>query len=80
MHISQFIENLRLEAARGLLESTDLTVDAIARTVGYKHGKTLHRVISRRMSTTPDRYRHYCATTTASENNERSTMAVSDSS
>ncbi|MEV5838830.1 helix-turn-helix domain-containing protein [Nocardia sp. NPDC052112] len=60
-----FIENLRLEAARRLLESTDLTVDAIARTVGYKHGKTLHRVIARRLSTTPDVYRQQFASTTA---------------
>ncbi len=60
-----FIETLRLEAARRLLESTDLTVDAIARTVGYKHGKTLHRVIARRLSTTPDAYRQQIASTTA---------------
>ncbi|MFI6773235.1 GlxA family transcriptional regulator [Nocardia sp. NPDC050412] len=62
---AQFIETLRLEAARRLLESTDLTVDAIARTVGYKHGKTLHRVIARRLSTTPDGYRQLFASTTA---------------
>ncbi|WP_245401041.1 GlxA family transcriptional regulator [Nocardia albiluteola] len=60
---AQFIETLRLEAARRLLESTDLTVDAIARTVGYRHGKTLHRVIARRLSTTPDRYRQRFAVT-----------------
>ncbi|MFQ6398066.1 GlxA family transcriptional regulator [Nocardia sp. KC 131] len=62
---AQFIETLRVEAARGLLESTDLTVDAIARIVGYKHGKTLHRVIARRLSTTPDRYRQRYTTTAA---------------
>lgn len=60
-----FIETLRVEAARRLLETTDLTVDAIARAVGYKHGKTLHRVIARRLSTTPDRYRQHFATTPA---------------
>ncbi|MRH90141.1 helix-turn-helix domain-containing protein [Nocardia sp. SYP-A9097] len=57
-----FIEDLRVEAARTLLETSDLTVDAIARAVGYKHGKTLHRVIARRLSTTPDRYRQHFAT------------------
>ncbi|GAA4512723.1 GlxA family transcriptional regulator [Actinoallomurus oryzae] len=60
-----FIETLRVEAARRMLETTDLTVDAIARAVGYKHGKTLHRVIARRLSTTPDRYRQHFATTPA---------------
>jgi transcriptional regulator GlxA family with amidase domain len=60
---AQFIENLRVEAARRLLETTDLTVDTVARAVGYKHGKTLHRVIARRLSTTPDRYRQHFATT-----------------
>ncbi|WP_457034181.1 GlxA family transcriptional regulator [Kitasatospora sp. P5_F3] len=54
---ADLVESLRLEAACRLLETTVLTVGAIARTVGYRHGETLHRVFSRRLATTPDRYR-----------------------
>ncbi|WP_216899958.1 GlxA family transcriptional regulator [Nocardia alni] len=56
-----FVEDLRLEAARRLLESTELTITAIARSVGYRHGETLHRVFVRRLSTTPERYRQHFA-------------------
>ncbi|AYF79290.1 helix-turn-helix domain-containing protein [Nocardia yunnanensis] len=56
-----FIEDLRVEAARRLLESTELTIGAIARQVGYRHGETLHRVFTRRMATTPERYRQHFA-------------------
>lgn len=57
-----FVESLRVEAARRLLETTDLTVGAIARTVGYKHGETLHRVFARHLTTTPERYRQHFST------------------
>ncbi|WP_405135614.1 GlxA family transcriptional regulator [Nocardia sp. NBC_01388] len=60
-----FVEDLRIEAARRLLESTDLTITAIARTVGYRHAETLHRLFTRRLSTTPERYRRHFATGTA---------------
>lgn len=56
-----FVEDLRMEAARRLLESTELTITAIARAVGYRHGETLHRVFTRRLSTTPERYRQHFA-------------------
>jgi transcriptional regulator GlxA family with amidase domain len=54
-----FVEELRLEAARRLLETTDLTVAAVARRVGMKHAETLHRAFHRRLATTPDRYRQH---------------------
>ncbi|WP_245568568.1 GlxA family transcriptional regulator [Nocardia concava] len=57
-----FIEDLRLESARRLLESTELTIGAIARQVGYRHGETLHRVFTRRLGTTPERYRQHFST------------------
>ncbi|APA97695.1 GlxA family transcriptional regulator [Nocardia seriolae] len=60
-----FVEDLRLEAARRLLESTELTIGAIARQLGYRHGETLHRVFTRRLGTTPERYRQHFATGTA---------------
>lgn len=56
-----FVEDLRIEAARRLLESTELTITAIARAVGYRHGETLHRVFGRRLATTPERYRRQFA-------------------
>ncbi|WP_421119765.1 GlxA family transcriptional regulator [Aquihabitans daechungensis] len=59
------VEELRVESARRLLETTDLTVGAIARSVGLKHAETLHRAFVRRVGTTPDRYRQHFARTPA---------------
>jgi len=55
------VEDLRVEAARRLLETTDQTVSAIARSVGLRHPETLHRSFARRMGTTPARYRQHFA-------------------
>lgn len=55
------VEELRVEAARRLLETTDLGIAAIARSVGLKHGETLHRAFARRVGTTPDSYRQHFA-------------------
>ncbi|MBJ8346601.1 GlxA family transcriptional regulator [Antrihabitans sp. YC2-6] len=57
-----YVESLRVEAARRLLETTELTIAAIAKSVGFKHAETLHRAMSRRLATTPDRYRQHFAT------------------
>lgn len=54
-----YVEELRVEAAQRLLETTDLTVAAISRRVGIKHPETLHRAFRRRVGTTPDRYRQH---------------------
>jgi transcriptional regulator GlxA family with amidase domain len=54
-----FVEELRVESARRLLETTDLTVAAVAARVGIKHAETLHRAFHRRLGTTPDRYRQH---------------------
>jgi transcriptional regulator GlxA family with amidase domain len=54
-----FVEELRVEAARRLLETTDLTIMAVASSVGMKHAETLHRAFHRRVGTTPDRYRQH---------------------
>jgi transcriptional regulator GlxA family with amidase domain len=53
------VEELRVEAARRLLETTDATVAAIAGRVGLRHAETLHRAFARRVGTTPDRYRQH---------------------
>ena len=54
-----FVEALRVETARRLLESTDLTVAAVARRVGVGHAETLHRSFRRRLGTTPQQYRDH---------------------
>jgi transcriptional regulator GlxA family with amidase domain len=54
-----YVEQLRVEAARRLLETTDLTVGAVARRVGIRHAETLHRVFRRRVGTTPESYRQH---------------------
>lgn len=59
------VEELRVEAARRLLETTSLTVAAIATQVGLRHAETLHRAFARRVGTTPDRYRQHFARRTA---------------
>jgi transcriptional regulator GlxA family with amidase domain len=54
-----FVEALRIEAARRLLETSDRTVSAVAAAVGLRHAETLHRAFLRRLGTTPDRYRQH---------------------
>lgn len=54
-----YVEALRVEAARRLLETSDLTVAAVAATVGIRHAETLHRAFRRRVGTTPDQYRKH---------------------
>jgi len=60
-----FVEELRVEAARRLLETTDLTVAAVAGCVGLRHPETLHRAFRRRVGTTPDRYRDHFGRTSS---------------
>jgi transcriptional regulator GlxA family with amidase domain len=56
-----YVESVRLEAARRLLESTDMTVAAVASAVGLRGPERLHRAVRRRLGTTPDRYRQHFA-------------------
>ena len=53
------VESLRLEAAKNLLETTDLGMHAIAGRVGLGRPETLHRLFARRTSTTPGQYRQH---------------------
>jgi transcriptional regulator GlxA family with amidase domain len=55
------VEALRIEAARRLLETTDLTVAGVASAVGIRHPETLHRAFQRRVGTTPQQYREHFA-------------------
>ncbi len=53
------VEELRVEAARRLLATTDHTVGTVAHAVGLRHAETLHRAFTRRVGTTPARYRQH---------------------
>ena len=59
-----YVESVRVEAARRLLESTDMTVDAVARAVGLRRAERLHRAVRRQLGTTPGSYRAHFARTT----------------
>ncbi|MBG0832620.1 DJ-1/PfpI family protein [Planomonospora sp. ID67723] len=52
-----FVEGMRLEAARRLLERTGRLPSDIARTCGFRSVETLHRVFRDRLGTTPGEYR-----------------------
>lgn len=51
------VERVRLDHARRLLETTDLTLDEIARRSGFGTAETLRRVFARRLGTPPGAYR-----------------------
>jgi transcriptional regulator GlxA family with amidase domain len=54
---AQYVEQLRVELARRLLETTDRPVDQIAREAGFGTAETLQRSFRRRVRTTPGEYR-----------------------
>ncbi len=54
---ADYVEQVRVEAARQLLESTDLTVAAVARRCGFAGPQTLHRAFRRRTGVTPAAHR-----------------------
>ncbi len=52
-----YVESLRLERARLLLETTDLQVHEIARRCGFGTVETLRRAFARRLRVSPAEYR-----------------------
>lgn len=58
---ARYVEDLRLERARHLLATTDLTVDAIATSIGLSGEAVLHRLFRRRLDATPTTYRRHFA-------------------
>lgn len=54
-----YVTTVRVEAARALLETTDTTIDAIARVCGFGLAETLHRRFKRTLGVTPGQYRHH---------------------
>jgi transcriptional regulator GlxA family with amidase domain len=53
-----YVESLRLERARTLLETTDLQLAELARRCGFGTVETLRRVVGRRLGVGPTEYRH----------------------
>ncbi|SED87226.1 Transcriptional regulator GlxA family, contains an amidase domain and an AraC-type DNA-binding HTH domain [Rhizobiales bacterium GAS188] len=53
----QFVQRIRIEAARHLLETTRLSVEEIARQVGYAEPSTLRRLIRRDTKHSPGHFR-----------------------
>lgn len=53
----RYVEQVRVEAARRLLETSDLTVDAIAAHCGLGTSETLRRAFHRTLGTAPASYR-----------------------
>ncbi|MEV8455010.1 DJ-1/PfpI family protein [Streptomyces sp. NPDC052095] len=54
---SSYIESVRVERARGRLESTDDTLERIASAFGFNTTDTLVRAFRRKLGTTPTEYR-----------------------
>src|SRR5690606_30915038 len=52
----EYVQALRIEEAKQLLEATDDATDAIARAVGYEDPAFFRRLFKRRTGTTPARY------------------------
>ena len=60
----RFVERVRTEAARRELETTEDTLDVIARRCGFGTAETLRRVFQRRIGVAPDSYRRRFRVTT----------------
>ena len=52
-----YVERIRVEVARRLLETTDIAVDEIARVAGFGTAETTRRAFARRVGTNPSEYR-----------------------
>jgi transcriptional regulator GlxA family with amidase domain len=54
---AEYVESIRLETARGLLETTGRTVADLARSCGFGTAETFHRAFRRSLGVTPGEYR-----------------------
>jgi transcriptional regulator GlxA family with amidase domain len=54
---ARYVEQVRLETARRLLEETDESIEAIARATGFGTAETMRRTFVRALSTNPNDYR-----------------------
>jgi transcriptional regulator GlxA family with amidase domain len=55
----ELVEQIRVEAARRALETTDLPVAAVARHCGFRTVSTLYRAFERRLGVAPAAYRRH---------------------
>ena len=53
------VEAVRLDSACRLLESTNRTIEQIAKTCGFGTPETMNRAFRRRLNTTPGEHRHH---------------------
>ena len=53
----QYVQTLRIEEAKQMLERSDLSVDAVAEEVGYEDPTHFRRLFKRQVGVTPGRYR-----------------------
>jgi transcriptional regulator GlxA family with amidase domain len=60
---ARWVEQVRVEAARALLESSDLPLDAVARRAGLGSVESLRRSFTREVGTSPHAYRQRFRTT-----------------
>jgi transcriptional regulator GlxA family with amidase domain len=60
-----YVERVRLESARRLLESTEHTIERVARACGFRTVETMHRSFQRRLGVTPGEYRRHFAAAAA---------------
>lgn len=60
---SRYVEEVRFEAARALLETADVSIDVIARRSGMGSAETLRRRFVRTLGISPDAYRRRFRTT-----------------
>ena len=54
---ADYVERARIEIAQRLLESTGLSVDAVARDAGFGTVETMRRAFARRVGASPTEYR-----------------------
>ncbi|GIG91406.1 GlxA family transcriptional regulator [Plantactinospora endophytica] len=54
-----YVESVRIEAARRLLETTDTPLGPVARNCGFGTVETMHRCFRRTIGVTPGQYRHH---------------------
>ncbi|WP_296370470.1 MULTISPECIES: helix-turn-helix domain-containing protein [unclassified Pseudonocardia] len=58
-----YVEQVRVDAARRLLESEPVLVSVAATRVGFGTAETLRRAFLRRLGIAPDHYRRHFSTT-----------------
>ncbi|OOG25412.1 AraC family transcriptional regulator [Thioalkalivibrio denitrificans] len=58
----EYVHTLRLEESKQLLETTDLSVEAVANEVGYEDASFFGRLFRRKVGITPTQYRRRFAT------------------